>query len=477
MIRLLWIAALGVVGLVGVACTSDEALEATVAPETSTVAASPPSTATLTATATARAAVTATPTEEATPESDETATSTPTPATARTPLTQTEQAQREELEQEMRAVPGVAEVLEAIEGDDAAALTALFLPQVGYCPRVSDDYEPAAHLARCTEGDTTYLAWAVGTNPWRGSAFSAVATWNQNSTAELLDDALTAGIELRTASLHRYRRALPDGGLVVGERYLLTFALGPNELHHHPAWRATSEPATLRFQVESGETFPIDGVDFLPRDAPRPSAVKVTSEPGAARLDASDTRVVEALEQTPIAHEVVEAFTSGDLDAALALFHWQETNCISPPLPGKEIPEVCDGLDLPPGSTYRSVYADFGTLFPASEQRIRWWLSGLFARDRPVVAAAWQIDGPWFDGGSNQRIAIAFVSEPVSLIRRDGQMSYWGDALDGIWVFVDPVAKTPITFIRFIGSGGGSSHLLAGFEEASGFTATRLGVD
>lgn len=410
-------------------------------------------------------------------------TATPVPRLARDPLTAEERGLQAALNAALLKIPAVAQVLAPIADGDAVALTSLIRPQVRYCEWFPDDYEPPpiteanAHIARCPESETSYDAWPVELQRDATRRFSPPATWNRSGTEELLEIVLSADVDVRSASVERYRRVLPNGQITLADRYLVTFALGPTDISGPSASLPAGGPAAFRIQIEAGDPRPIDGVEFLVGPAPRLTATVSSTGPPSQRDDMAGAATLAAINEIPAAAAVVSAFTAGDLEETLALFNWTERGCISPPLPGKEIPEVCDGLDLPPGSSYLANETDFGTIFPASKQRIEWWLSGLIAGDTPVVAAAWRIEGPWSGAEADERIVISFVTEPVSFIERDGQLAYWGDYLDGVWLHVDSGAQHPITFTSFFGDAQSDAQGQRAFEDSERFRATRLGAD
>ena len=408
---------------------------------------------------------------------------TPVPPIRRDPLTAEELGHQTILRDSLLDLPSVAQALAPILGGDAATLTSLIRPQVRYCEWTPEDYEPPpvteanAHLARCPEDETKYEAWPVTLWRFAGRPFSPSPTWTRSGAEELLDIVLAADIEIRAASVEQYRRVLSNGQITLSDRYLITFALGPTDISRWFSSLPPGGPAAFRIQIEAGDPLPIDGIEFLLGKAPRPTALVRTIGLLPSRIDDADDATLAAIREIPVTAAVVDTFTAGDLEATLAMFDWAESGCISPPLPGKEIPEVCDALDLPRGSSYQAIGAEFGTLFPASKQRVEWWMSGLIASDTLVVAAAWRIEGPWLGSETSERIAISFVSKPVSFIERDGDLAYWGDYLDGVWLFVDPGAEHPIDFVSFFGEGLAGAQDTSGYENSDSFRATRLGVE
>lgn len=141
----------------------------------------------------------------------------------------------------------------------------------------------------------------------------------------------------------------------------------------------------------------------------------------------------------------MDAVASGDVDALLSLFETQTLNCIHPPLPGKEIPEVCELIGNPPGDRYESVIdATIGIFFFGSVDRAHLTLGALFGEGTPVLEAAWRVSRQWDGAGEpRERYLLAFAGPAVSVAPRRDTLGY-SFGWDSFLLLVEPRAERPI---------------------------------
>ena len=356
---------------------------------------------------------------------------------------------------EIRAVAlaAVPEVLEAVESGDVEALLALTFRHLAFCEwPLRDADAPIAPEAKhrasnVCNPDVRYWGVQLDGYAFKGGLDLGDGFWTEEALRERLAAAFAVPVRLDSVEVQRYRRALVDAPPVVRERFTLTFSLlGDTGLEGEDRADQVVAVNGLVLEVEAGEELPVTRLAFLHRDAP-PSPRLVELEPPPLRVTADVGPSVRAtLADIEGVSDIVESVASGDVDALLSLFETQTLNCIHPPLPGKEIPEVCELIGNPPGDRYQDIttVSAAGLVVSSSVARLRFNLAALFDEGAPLLEGAWRAELRWYDiAETRERYLLAFAGPAVSVAPRRDTLGYpfgW----DSFLLLVEPRAERPI---------------------------------
>ena len=382
-----------------------------------------------------------------------------TPATANTPPAVTASPGPTLAEIRAVALMGAPEVLEAVERGDVEALLGLTFRHLGFCgwPLRDADApiapEDAYRASNACNPDVTYRGIEFGGYSFVGGLEVGGGLWTEDALRRLLRSAFGVYSEqrsvearLRDVEVLRYRRVLADGTVVDQERYTLAFEfIGATGIDGEDRARQLVAVNGIAFEVESGENLPITRLAFLHRGGPfSPRLTEHAPSPPRVREDVGPS-VRATLADINGVSDVVEAVASGDVDALLALFETQTLNCAHPPLPGKEIPEVCELIGSPPGDRYESVIDTMsGLLNFVSVDRARFILGALFDEGAPVLESAWRAEREWHDTAEpRERYLLAFAGPAVSVAPRRDTLGY-SFGWDSFLLLVEPRAERPI---------------------------------
>jgi hypothetical protein len=370
---------------------------------------------------------------------------TPTATPAPTPTPRPEDpAERAAALEALRAVPDVARVLDAVEARDGAAILSLFTPDEKYCPDHDPPSEPRPDdpQAPCWNGTTSYEVlgvdiWSTPEGELRVRPFEA---------PQVVAEVVEAELTLREARAWSYRRYVP-GGWALRERYLLLFSTaGPTALVGDFLGTTDSAAANgFAVEIEVGEAQPITNIVPLHRALWRPLVTPEMQLPPAARVS-SDNLDPDDLADIPGVTEVVNAVAASELDRLLGLFETRRSGCINPPLPGKEIPELCAHVGYPEDGEYTAIRMYRGTAFSAGESRVRAILEAFF-HEPPSILGIWQlVDDRRGALSGVPYYSIAVAAPPVEFHDRgsDAHLATGTGEVDVLWLTVEERDAAPV---------------------------------
>lgn len=334
------------------------------------------------------------------------------PTPLRTPLptatVDARRAERAEVLRELQAVPGVAEVIAAVEARDASTLVAQMFRHRGYCgwptpaPGTVVPRE-RSHLAKsaCFEGEVRFRGIRV-------EGVDVAGLWTPLAARAMLAQVFRPEHRWSFAGVHveAYQRLSPTSteGIEPRTRYVVRF-----ESDHAAPLQLPLGDVEVRLLTLT--------IDLVAADLPQPDAIVELrldeySTDQRARVDIDSRTPAPVVDISPIVRSRVMAEPElaavlpalSDLDALIEAMGPFEAHCIHPPLPGKETPEICELIGDPPERSYEAVWLDRITLFPIEIARLRRILTPMFATP-PALLGAWHADDP--TEASRERYYIA----------------------------------------------------------------------
>jgi hypothetical protein len=377
---------------------------------------------------------------------------TPTPTPATTPLTtataDTQRAERAEVLAEQHDIPGVAPVLVAIEARDASTLVAQMYRHRGYCE------SPLPSAGTVVPADRAHLASAAcyrGEVRYRGVRVEGVAggLWSPLATRALLEEAFRPGNSWAFAgvTIEEYQ-TVTDAGVENRVRYLLRVASERTVALQLPGDDIPAGLLTFTIDLDANSAPQPDAIVELrldERSTDQRVRVDIDSRTPAPLADVSPS-VRARLEATPELAAVLPALE--DLDALIAALGPFEAQCLNPPLPGKERPELCEDVGSPPDGTYEAVTLQLGVSFPIAVDRFRATLAPLFEHASPPIVGAWRIDPFHGDGGAYR---VALGGPLLSETGRDAPIGF-REPWQGLMLAVNLDADPAIEWVAPIGT-------------------------